>query len=84
MKRLYVISEFRRRKVGRMLVQAAIQAACGKGYERMRLDTVESMKAANALYHSLGFYPVAAYYNNPLAGARYYEKQLCKSETEGR
>ena len=45
----------------------------GMGYQKMRLDTVASMQAANALYVSLGFEPIEAYYHNPLKGAAFYE-----------
>lgn len=46
MKRLYVRSEFRGRKVGRKLAEAIIEQAGKIGYGRMRIHTVSSMKKA--------------------------------------
>ena len=42
----------------------------------MRLDTLATMTAAQALYATLGFKPAAAYYNNPIAGTVYMELAL--------
>jgi len=76
MKRLYVLLEARGKSIGRKLAEAAIQRAKQIGYERMRLDTLASMQAANRLYSSLGFHPIAPYRYNPLEGAQFYELPL--------
>ncbi len=75
-KRLYVRPEFRGLKIGRKLVEAIIAEARKMGYSYMRGDTVASMKAANCLYKSLGFYEIEPYRYNPLEGAKFLELKL--------
>jgi ribosomal protein S18 acetylase RimI-like enzyme len=76
MKRLYVRPEHRGHKLGRRLAEAVIDAAGRIGYRAMRLDTLDSMIAGIALYRSLGFREIAPYYDNPIAGAVYFERAL--------
>lgn len=76
MKRLYLRPPFRRQGVGRQLAEATVTAARETGYERMRLDTLASLKPALALYESLGFQRIAPYYPNPIANVVYLELVL--------
>ncbi len=76
MKRLYVRTAFRNKGVGRSLAQAVIAEARQRGYGRMRLDTLPSMKEAIALYRSLQFREIAPYRPNPIEGALFMERDL--------
>jgi ribosomal protein S18 acetylase RimI-like enzyme len=76
MKRLYVRPDFQGKKIGRGLAEEIISIAKQKGYKRIRLDTVPSMKAAISLYQSLGFHSIPAYRENPIKGSMYLEKAL--------
>jgi len=76
MKRLYVTPQCRDMGIGRALALAVIEQARKIGYARMRLDTVASMKAARALYKSLGFKEIEPYRYNPLEGATFMELEL--------
>ncbi|HEX6312524.1 MAG TPA: GNAT family N-acetyltransferase [Acidimicrobiia bacterium] len=76
LKRMYVQPAQRRSGLGRRLAVAAIAAGRELGYRRMLLDTIADMRAANALYESLGFHDIPAYRHNPLPGDRYLELEL--------
>jgi putative acetyltransferase len=76
LKRLYVRSGYRGRGLGRLLAQAAFEAARRLGYGRIRLDTSPEMQAAQRLYESLGFHDIAAYYGEAVPGQRYMEAIL--------
>ena len=76
MKRLYVKPSFRKNKIGRLLIEELLNSAKEKNYEKMRLDTFLKLQAAVHLYKQFGFENISAYYNNPLPGVVYMEKQL--------
>ena len=77
MKRLYVRPGDRGRGLGRMLVERLLAEARAIGYERMRLDTVESaMKDAVALYRRMGFKEIAPYTTIPIDSALWMELLL--------
>lgn len=76
MKRLFVRPAFRKQGVGRLLAERLIEEARQIAYGTMRLDTLASMRAALALYESLGFRRIPAYYANPLEEVVYLEMAL--------
>ena len=77
MKRLYVRPQFRGEGLGRVLAERIIADARQIGYQQLRLDTVEPrMKAAVAMYRTLGFREIVPYRENPIEGALYMELQM--------
>lgn len=76
MKRLYVKPPFRKHKLGFLLVEAIIKEARKKGFEIMKLDTLEKLQAAISLYKYFGFKETKAYNYNPDETVKYFEKKL--------
>ena len=76
MKRLYVRPAGRGAGVGRALVDASLARARQLGYATMRLDTLPTMRAAQALYVSLGFRQIERYNENPIEGVLFFELAL--------
>ena len=76
MKRLYVRLAFRGMHVGRALATAALEEARAIGYHTVRLDTLATMREAQALYLSMGFTDIPPYNDHPVEGTRFMEKKL--------
>jgi putative acetyltransferase len=75
-KRLYVRPAHRGERWGYRLAEELIAEARAIGYRELKLDTLEWMTPARALYASLGFRECGAYYDNPLAGVVYMRLEL--------
>ncbi len=76
MKRLYVRPAHRGTGLGRKLTEAVLDEARSIGYRAVRLDTLPTMKEAQALYVSLGFTDIPPYNDHPVEGTRFMEKRL--------
>jgi putative acetyltransferase len=76
LKRLWVRDGFRGMNLGQILVQTVLDRARQAGYERIRLDTLPQMQAAQGLYRRLGFREIEPYCHNPVPGVIYMEKHL--------
>ncbi len=76
LKRMFLDKTFRGRGIGRQMMEKALEQAKALGYSKIRLDSLQNMKAAIALYQEFGFREVEPYRFNPLDGAVYFEKEL--------
>lgn len=76
MKRLYVRPQYRGMSIARRLCNEVIDFARKRGYQSIKLDTIDTMIEAIALYESLGFREIDPYRFNPCSGARYFELEL--------
>jgi ribosomal protein S18 acetylase RimI-like enzyme len=67
---------FRGEGSGRKMALALIDLADRAGYRSMRLDTLDFMREAAALYRSLGFRQIKPYYDNPHPGVLFLELSI--------
>lgn len=73
MKRLYVRPQARGQGLGKQLAEGAIQAARGRGYQTIRLDTLPQLTTAIAMYRRMGFQDIPNYNHNPVPGVLFLE-----------
>jgi len=76
MKRLFVLPEYRSKKIGQLLVKNIIQYAKVAGYDEMLLDTIQPLKSAIRLYKKMGFQEIEPYYDNPMDDVIYMKIKL--------
>ncbi len=76
MKRLYVRTEFRGKKIGDLLIQKIIEDAKSIGYSYMLLDTLPFLKSALHMYQKWGFYEIPCYNDSPMENSIYMKKDL--------
>lgn len=76
MKRLYVRDTYRGWGIGKALINMLINEAKKLNYSRIRLDTLATMKEAQNIYLSLGFYDIEPYVYNPIEGTRFMELNI--------
>ncbi len=76
LKRMYVQPTHQHKGIGKMLLQKSIALAKKCGYKYIRLDTLNNMLPAIALYKKYGFVEIPAYYNNPIPTAVYFQLKL--------
>lgn len=76
LKRMFVNAEYRNYKIGRKLLEFAIDISKELNYNFIRLDTLSTMTRAQNLYRSFGFYEIAPYRFNPVSGAVFMEMKL--------
>lgn len=76
MKRLWVRPACRGTRLGRRLAETVVAEARKAGYRAVRLDTLPSMREAQALYVLLGFVDIPPYNEHPIEGTRFMELTL--------
>jgi drug/metabolite transporter (DMT)-like permease/GNAT superfamily N-acetyltransferase len=79
LKRMYVAPEARGNGYGGGLLVALEDEARRLGYERLRLDTAERLREAQALYRGAGYTEIPDY-NGNTAAALWFEKDLAKAD----
>jgi putative acetyltransferase len=79
-KRLFLRPKYRRRGLGRRLLEAVMERGITLGYEILYADTLPSMADALSLYQRAGFERIEAYSSNPTPGAIYMKRELVKPQ----
>jgi len=75
-KRMYLKPEWRGRGFGKVLMDISLQAARELRYKKVRLDTLDTMHAAIAVYKKAGFYEIPKYRENPFGNAVFMEREV--------
>lgn len=67
LKRMWFLKDYRGRGLGTKMAQMLLDFARETGYKKVRLDTTDEQKQAQALklYHRLGFYFIERYNDSP-------------------
>ncbi|KAH8553487.1 acyl-CoA N-acyltransferase [Umbelopsis sp. PMI_123] len=73
MKRLYVVPEYRKFKIGAALVDKVIEDGKARGYTSMVLDTLPNLVGATRLYERRGFKEMTGCIDNADLGRLYFE-----------
>ncbi|MBS1509269.1 MAG: GNAT family N-acetyltransferase [Bacteroidetes bacterium] len=76
LKRMYVQPQHQHKGIGKLLLEKAIELAVQCNYTAIKLDTLNNMAPAIALYKKYGFIETPPYYFNPQSTAVYFEKKL--------
>lgn len=76
LKRMYVKPAFQKQGLGQELLERSLLFCKQAGYEKVRLDTLNTMSPAMRLYEKNGFVTIPAYYHNPFSEAVYFEKSI--------
>ncbi|MCF8232723.1 MAG: GNAT family N-acetyltransferase [Bacteroidales bacterium] len=75
-KRMYLKPGWRRLGYGKVLMELAMEAVRALGYQKVRLDTLDTMTSAIAIYKKAGFYEIPQYRENPFENAVFMEKRV--------
>ncbi len=75
-KRMFVDPAFRKRGVARALMLRLLEEASRRSYSRVRLGTLNTMAAAQALYRGLGFVEIPRYRPDEHTDTMFFEKNL--------
>jgi ribosomal protein S18 acetylase RimI-like enzyme len=76
LKRMFVLPKYREYKVGRQLLELAIDIATELNYTKIQLDTLPTMTEALYLYRTFDFYEIPPYRFNAIEGTIFMEKKL--------
>lgn len=76
LKRMFIKGPHRNKGLGKELLRRAIGLSTELGYNKIRLDTLDTMQPAMAVYEKFGFRETGAYRYNPHDNVRYYELQI--------
>jgi GNAT superfamily N-acetyltransferase len=76
LKRMFIKESHRNKGLGKKLMKMAIELSKSLGYEKIRLDTLDTMIPANVIYEKYGFRETGAYRYNPFKNVKYFELDL--------